>query len=323
MKKDTSDRSEFPYESFNSFDHHPQDWQNIPDVQEFYFQDWEIADNSIRFSPSLSSQHADVKAEIKLTKELKTVEKFTLNAAMPGSENNSASFSIKEDSMDVHVDQGFRRSADTNFNRYYKLKLNRRPLFGFGSLTAGLNYHLASGFYTHHELTLLNENNEHKVQYLNTTVMEMWKFRYFSESLIKYGRNVEKSTTQVLSVRPHNNLLLYALKKSPEGDDKDAFEVGSQIKVTPSVNVFLSGLKDLNQTSGALGVSYTHPEGTYRAKFLLWGLKHANLFFESKLPYNVRASLGLRVPIPDKSVPLPIAADSNPFKFGIKIEKAW
>lgn len=323
MKKDTSNKSEFPYESFNSFDHHPQDWQNIPDVQEFFFKDWEIADNSIRFSPSLSSQTADVKAEIKLTKELKTVEKFTLNASLPGSENNAASFCIKEDSIDLHIDQGFRRSADSNFNRYYKLRLNRRPLFGFGSLTAGLNYHMASGFYTHHELTLLNENNENKVQYLNTTVMEYWKFRYFSESLIKYGRNVEKSTTQVLSLRPHHNFLLYGLKKSPEGDDQDAFELGSQIKVTPSLNVFVSALKDLKETNGAFGASYTHPEGTYRAKFLMWGLKHVNLFLESKLPYNMRASLGLRVPIPDRNRAPSAGGDSNPFKFGIKIEKAW
>ena len=323
MHKDTSDKSTFPYESVNSFDRHPQDWQNASDVQEFYFEDWDMVDNSLRLNPSLSSDKAEVKAEIKFTKELRAVESFKIKSNLFGSDNNVASLSISEKSIDLHIDQGFRRSAETNFNRYYKLQLNRKPMFSFGRLSAGLNYHLPSGFYTHHELTLLNEEGENKLQYLNTSVMEYWKLRYFSESIIKYGRSVEKTSMQIVSAQLHPSLLLYGMAKSTKGDDKDAYELGAQIRVTPGLHFYTSMLKDLEQVNAAFGAKFNHRDGQLRGKFLLWGLKHFNLFVESQLPYDMRGSVGLRIPIPNTSADKPAQDEGNDFKWGLKLEKSW
>jgi len=302
----------------NSFHIDIDDWQNIKDVQKFFKDKWDEADNSVRFVPTFRGyNNTDVKVEVKAAADKSIVETVAVRTrALPGKE---IEMKISPKDVTLRWDNGFRRSLTYNFNPFYRLVLHRSPL-GFKELALGLNFNAEDGC-THHEFAVQNIDEEMKFQ-LKNSYMTTWRFlKYGSNSLIRYGSKIESSQTHTISIDLHRDFCIYAILDQMV--NKEMIYNGG-IRYTPfsSLNLFLNNqFTSKLDVSTAFGFSYSNPSGIEGkvavTEFQRFGAYLGYLY----KPWALKASLVFKHTLSQALInPQGTRIDKADTKLGFKIE---
>ena len=241
------------------------------------------------------------------------LEKFEVRAKNIGS---SSELGVKLSSKEVvfHLDTGFRRLTDYNFNTYYKTKFGINRYFP-NEFVLGLNFN-GKDSTTHHELSLLRQDGEVKIQLRNSSMM-IWKFiKFASISMISYAKQIETTSSYVVSLHPIKQLAIYGIvNKLINGESN--YNAGLRYTADPRLTVY--GNVHINpylDYSHLFGASFDVPAAKVKGKFYLQDLKNANVHLQTQLPYQIRASITAKVDLGSKA-----KTNQDCFRWGLRIEQ--
>ena len=286
----------------------------MPDLQQFMNEKWEYADNNFRYIPSYTNGDYKVKAQIKAVPDIKAVlEKVEVRAKnFAGNNELGVKFSPKE--VEFHLDAGFRRQLDYNFNTYYKTKFSINRYFP-NEFILGLNFN-GKDSTTHHELSLLRQDNEVKIQLRNSSMM-IWKFvKLATINMISYAKQIESSSSYVVSLHPIKQLAIFGIvNKLINGESN--YNAGLRYTVDPRLtmygNVHINPYLDY---SHLLGASFDVPASKVKGKFYVQDFTNVNVHLETTLPYQIKASLTAKADLGSKA-----KNDQDGFRWGVRIEQ--
>lgn len=307
-----------PFISPNSFEHKLDDYQNIPEVQKFMDDEWNEADNTIKYVPTFRFRD-ETKLKMKLITSkdwAKIVDKIELQTKAIGT-NKIFGAKLSSDEIELHLDAGFRRSLVYNFNPFYKVKFNRVG-GDLKQIIAGLNYN-APDMCTHHEVSLVKDDSYWGVRFRNAALMK-WRFlKCYSINSITYGKRVVSSSSHVVSAHLINQVAIFGIYNQLENDEKN-YNIGFRATIDPMLTLFggvhINPFFHFHHFAGA---SFDVSKADISGKVCLADFTQLSLHLKKKLPYGINASITMKGDFSGEAgKPQGI---SNNIQAGIKIEQ--
>lgn len=290
----------------NSFEHKILDWQNIPDIQDFYENDWLDGESRITLNPSFGNGETRVNADIKITPNFQMIEGVELIhkfVKLGQGETKVLGVSLKEDQIKLHLDSGFRRSWKYHFNPYYKLAFYRNFGVSFRKLSIGLNFGEKDNV-THHELSLLQENDELKIRLRNSYMMT-WRFmKYCSIGSNTYGKKIESTQSHVLSIHPHKRLLAYLMINNLVNDETN-YNAGAKVDVSDLASLYFNvHVNPYKHYSWMIGSRFDTKKGL-QGKLILREFNEASVHLTTDSLFKGKLSFLATVPLSREKVQSP------------------
>lgn len=295
--KPTDSRADL--EGPNSFEQMLTEWQNIPDVKEFFENDMlEEGQSRAILTTSFGNSNTKVKAGLKIAKDLKVVESLDLIHKFDHEGDHgtkTVGLSLTEDQIKFQYDKGFRRSGNYIFNPFYKLSFFRAP-FTFRKLTVGLNYGDEDKAMTHHELSLMEHQSEFKLRFRNSYMMTWYCLKLCSVGLASYGKSFESSTDNIISVHPHDKVKAYFVIRNLINKET-SYDIGTKIDIDPKVAAYFNvNINPFLQYSWMAGLSFMTNRDV-SGKVILNEFREANLHLTATIFKNYKADLLAKIPI--------------------------
>lgn len=290
----------------NSFVNKINDWQNIPDIQDFYEKDWLEGESRVKINPSFGNGETRVNADITVTPSFQVIDSVDLihkfNRFSPA-QTKTLGVTLNEDQLKFQYDTGFRRSWKYNFNPYYKLAFNRNFGFNFRKLGIGLNFAEKDNI-THHELTLMQDDEELKLRFRNSYMMTWRILKYCVIGSLTYGKKIESTNSQLVSIHPHKNFLGYLMINNLANDETN-YNAGAKVEFSQNFSAYLNiHVNPYKHYSWMLGSRFDTGKGV-AGKVILKELNEVSLHLTTESLIKGKCSLLATVPIGKDKVQSP------------------
>lgn len=297
-------------QSGNSFDRSVDDWQNVPEVKQFYQEDWDDIDDSIRVSPTFQNSNSSVNPMLKYSFEHKKVkEEIRLRTSIiPGKE---LEFYVDDKEVKLQWDAGFKQSLKLGFNPYYKLSISRR-LNQFQEASVGLNYVGDEGT-THHEVSLVKGFDETKIKYQNSYLMSWRIFKYCALNTITYGKEILDNKSHIISAHPIPQLDLLMIYNDTETGESN-YNLGARFALSPYVSLFANThINSEYRRFYSLGASWKFSK-RFSGKAVVNDFEKVWVYLRSQISNSLKVSGGVKLD-------LSAGGGKSDIKLGLKIEK--